>query len=681
MIEQNYKNWQLTHDRDNILWLEFNKAGESVNSMNNEVLQELESILDHVAQADYTGLAIYSGKSKGFIAGADIKQLAGFNEVHDAVAFIRYGQVVFDKLEFLRIPTVAMINGFCMGGGTELILACNYRIACDNDSTIIGLPEVKLGIHPGWGGTVRLPRLIGAPLAMDLILSGRSVNGRAAKKLGLVDAVLPVRHLKNAARQYILQQPNEHQSSFGQALSNLFFVRPFLARMMVKQLKKKVSPKHYPAPFAVVDNWARHGISNHDEAMITEANSIGELLVTQTPRNLIRVFNLSERMKGLAKESDFKPKHVHVIGAGVMGGDIAAWCALRGLKVTLEDREAKFIAPAIKRAYTLYKKKLKQPAKINAAMDRLIPDTTGQGAATADIIIEAIYESVDAKQALFKRLETQAKPSAILATNTSSIPLTDISNAMTQPNRLVGIHFFNPVAQMPLVEVVKTEHSSSSVIQAALAFVVKIGRQPIEVKSSPGFLVNRVLTPYMMEAMVLMDEGVAPELIDKAALNFGMPMGPIQLADTVGLDICLSVAKNLAQHFGGVIPERLVEMVAAGHLGRKSGQGFYAYKNGKRVKEKKKGAAVSSIPFKDLQSRLIDRMLNEAVACYREGVITDLDLLDAGMIFGTGFAPYTGGPINYSRHLGIDTIQAQLAQLAEKYGSRFKPDTAWEQIH
>jgi 3-hydroxyacyl-CoA dehydrogenase/enoyl-CoA hydratase/3-hydroxybutyryl-CoA epimerase len=680
MIQQIYKNWQLTHDRNNILWLEFNKAGESVNSMNNEVLEELESILDQVAQADYTGLVIYSGKSKGFIAGADIKQLAGFNEVHDAVAFIRYGQVVFDKLEFLRIPTVAIINGFCMGGGTELILACTYRIACDNDSTIIGLPEVKLGIHPGWGGTVRLPRLIGAPLAMDLILSGRSVNGRAAKKLGLVDAVLPLRQLKNAARQYILQQPNEHQASFGQAMSNLFFVRPFLAKMILKQLNKKVSPKHYPAPFAVVDNWARHGISNHDEAMITEANSIGELLVTDTPRNLIRVFNLSERMKGLAKESTFKPRHVHVIGAGVMGGDIAAWCALRGLKVTLEDREAKFIAPAIKRAYKLYKKKLKTAAPIRAVMDRLIPDTTGEGAASADVIIEAIYENVEAKQALFKRLEKQAKPTAILATNTSSIPLTEISSAMTQPNRLVGIHFFNPVAQMPLVEVVKMEHSSSAAVQAALAFVVKIGRQPIEVKSSPGFLVNRVLSPYMMEAMTLMEEGVPPQVIDKAATSFGMPMGPIELADTVGLDICLSVAKNLAQHFGGTIPPRLTEMVAAGQLGRKSGQGFYAYKNGKLVKDKQKVVA-SPVPFVDVQQRLIDRMLNEAAACYREGVITDLDLLDAGMIFGTGFAPYTGGPINYSRHIGIDNIKAELQQLAEKYGPRFNPDAGWERIH
>lgn len=673
-----YKNWRLTLDTDHILWLIFDKAGETVNSFNAEVLNELDALLDSIkGREDIAGLILRSGKSKGFIAGADIKQLSGFTEVDDAVAFIRHGQLVFDKLERLGIPSVALIDGFCMGGGLEIALACTYRIASDDESLRLGLPEVKLGIHPGWGGTVRLPRLIGAAKAMDLILSGRTISASAAKKMGVVDAVLPTRYLEKAARAFIIKKPDAHQATTGEKLSNSLLSRWILGSVIKRQLASKANEKHYPAPFAVLRNWREHGIGNHDEAMITEANSIGELLVTNTPRNLIRVFNLTEKMKGLAKNSDFKPKRVHVIGAGVMGGDIAAWCALRGMTVTLEDREAKFIAPAIKRAYELYKKVLKKPRPIAAAMDRLIPDVGGEGAKTADVIIEAIFENLEAKQALFKRLEAQAKPDAILASNTSSIPLDEINQAMTNPGRLVGIHFFNPVAKMPLVEVVRGEKTNTAIVNHALSFVVKIAKQPIEVKSHPGFLVNRVLLPYMLEAMTLFEEGVPAPLIDKVAVHFGMPMGPIELADTVGLDICLSVAKNLSQHFGGVVPERLVKMVADKKLGRKTNEGFYTYKKGKAIKGK---VGTSSVDKVTIERRLIGRLLNEAVACYREGVITDLDLLDAGMIFGTGFAPFTGGPINYAKHIGIQEITSELTQLANQHGKRFIPDAGWAQI-
>jgi 3-hydroxyacyl-CoA dehydrogenase/enoyl-CoA hydratase/3-hydroxybutyryl-CoA epimerase len=679
MSEQHYKNWRLELDGDHILWLYFDKENETVNSFNRSVLEELSQIIDNVnSREDVAGVVFRSGKEKGYIAGADIKELSSFTEVDDAVAFIRFGQKIFDKIEYLKIPSVALIDGFCMGGGTELVLACSYRIGVENDQTCLGLPEVKLGIHPGWGGTVRLPKLIGAPMAMDMILSGRTVSARSAKKMGLLDALVPERHALAAARSYILQKPGKHHPKALQSLTNSFIARRIIANILRKKVGQKAKKEHYPAPYAVIENWARHGVANHDEAMITEANSIGELLLTDTPKNLIRVFNLSEKMKALGKAGNFKPKHVHVIGAGVMGGDIAAWCALRGMIVTLEDREAKYIAPAMGRAYKLFKKKLKVPIKITPVMDRLIPDVDGKGAETADVIIEAIFENLDAKQALFQRLEKQAKPDAILATNTSSIPLEEIGQGMQSPDRLVGIHFFNPVAQMPLVEVVKAAKTSAEVVQRALSFVVKIGRFPIEVKSSPGFLVNRVLMPYMMEAMSLMEEGVPASMIDKVAKDFGMPMGPIELADTVGLDICLSVAKNLSQHFAGKIPERLQKMVEAGHLGRKSGEGFYKYgKDGKAIKEKSHSTPIAK---EIIEQRLIDRMLNEAVACYREGVISDLELLDGGMIFGTGFAPFTGGPINYARHKGIGNLTAEMTQLMKQYGSRFEPDAAWQTI-
>lgn len=379
-------------------------------------------------------------------------------------------------------------------------------------------------------------------------------------------------------------------------------------------------------------------------------------------------------MKALAKSADLKIKHVHVIGAGTMGGDIAAWCAFQGYKVTLQDREPKFIAPAIKRAYKFCEKKLKKPRPIQEVMDRLIPDPQGYGVANADLIIEAIFEDLKVKQDLFKSLEQRAKPTAILATNTSSIPLDEIGSALKNPERLVGIHFFNPVAMMPLVEVVKADKTDDAVVQQALAFVNKIGKFPIAVKSHPGFLVNRCLLPYMMEAMVILEEGVAGPSIDKAAKDFGMPMGPIELADTVGLDVCLHVAKNLCDAFGGTVPQKLVDMVESKQLGKKSGKGFYEYKDGKPVK------GVPSTVDQDVADRMIFRMLNETAACLREGVITDADLLDAGMIFGTGFAPFRGGPMQFARDYGIDSIISRFNELADKYGDRFKPDAQWKQL-
>jgi 3-hydroxyacyl-CoA dehydrogenase/enoyl-CoA hydratase/3-hydroxybutyryl-CoA epimerase len=401
-------------------------------------------------------------------------------------------------------------------------------------------------------------------------------------------------------------------------------------------------------------------------------------LLTQTPKNLIRVFNLSEKMKGLAKDVSFEPKHIHVIGAGVMGGDIAAWCVLRGMTVTLEDREGKFLSASLARAAVLFKKKLKDRMKIRMAMDRLTPDVAGEGVKKADVIIEAIFENLEAKQHLFQRLERDARADAVLASNTSSIPLDEISSAMKSPERLVGIHFFNPVDKMPLVEVVKSDKTDADVVKKALAFVVKISRQPIVVKSSPGFLVNRVLTPYLMESMTLLEEGVPAHVIDKVAVKFGMPMGPVELADTVGLDICLSVAKNLSKYLHTAIPERLVKMVEEGQLGRKSGRGFYTYKNGKRVKEKVK--ITPTLDSKTIEQRLISRILNESVACLREHVIDDQDMLDAGMIFGTGFAPFTGGPLNYASSVGIDKIVGELRELEIQYGERFAPDAGWELV-
>ena len=672
--KKSYQHWKMEIDEDRILWLTLDREGASVNSMNREVFDEFDRVLDDITDQRPLAVIIQSGKKKGFIAGADITQFTSLTSRQDAFDLIRQAQLVLDKLEALPMPTVAMINGFCLGGGCEVVLACRYRVAEDSDATKIGLPEVKLGIHPGWGGTVRLPKLIGAAQAMKIMLPGSTVPARVAEKIGLVDVAVPLRELKRAAKYYALQAPPPHQPKGLGKYSNVSLVRPCLGRIFYKKLAQKVNKEHYPAPFAILHNWIKEGVDSH--AYYREAESIADLLLTETSRNLVRVFFLQNELKGLAKEIKYLPKHIHVIGAGTMGGDIAAWCALQGFPVTLQDQSPKKIAPAIKRAHALYKDKLKKPWLIQAALDRLQPDVEGKGIKKADLIIEAIFEDLTAKRNLFKEIEPQIKEETILATNTSSIPLDEINTILKNKSRLVGMHFFNPVAKMPLVEVVFGTNTSPEITKKAVAFVSRIGKFPLTVTSTPGFLVNRVLMPYLLEAMELLQENIPPHDIDKAAVDFGMPMGPVELADTVGLDVCLSVAENLVAYYGGKVPEKLRHLVAEGSLGVKSGRGFYRYKNGKAIKEKAHAAISISATITD---RLILRMLNEAVTCLHEQVVQRADLLDAGMVFGTGFAPFHGGPLRYAKSRGIDQIVNQLERFSAEYGDRFKPQLGWSE--
>ncbi|CAM2756200.1 enoyl CoA hydratase [Legionella steigerwaltii] len=667
----NYKHWDLQRDSDNILWLALDRKDTSVNSINEEVLDELNSLLHEISQdKNAIGLIVYSAKEKGFIAGADVNSFSKFATPAQAVDFLRKGQAVFARLQALTIPSVAMIDGFCMGGGYELALACTYRVASDEKDTRIGLPEVMLGIHPGWGGSVRLPQLIGGFNALSqIILTGSAVPAAKAKSLGMVDDVVPVRQLKRAAVYFIKNKPPRHKPSFVQGLTNKAWLRKPIAALMRRNVAKRVRKEHYPAPYAIVDLWEKEG-GMGDRAYLKEIDSVEHLVSTGiTSKNLIRAFSLRERLKGFAKGSDFKASHIHVIGAGVMGGDIAAWCALRGLRVTLQDQSYAQIAPAIGRAHALYKKKLRKPRLIQAAMDNLIPDPEGHGIARADVIIEAVFENLAVKQEIMKAVEKLAKKDAIIATNTSSIPLDEMSSVMSNPNRLVGIHFFNPVAKMDLVEVVSSTKTSKKVELNSCAFVNQIGKLPLPVKSSPGFLVNRVLMPYLMECVQLLDEGYSAETIDEAALSFGMFMGPVELADTVGLDVGLAVAENLTSHFGGTVPQKLRDMVKDGKLGRKTGKGFYQYKNGKPIKKQPNKPIDPHIA-----DRLILRMVNESAACLREGVVADADLLDAGMIFATGFAPFRGGPMNYAKDFGANNLENLFKTLESKYGKRFKVD-------
>jgi len=643
-----WRHWRVEVDAQGIWWLWLDRAGESTNSLGAEVIDELDGLLEAAQRSKAAGLAILSAKDSGFIAGADIRDFDDFNAPEDVSALIRRGHAVFAKLENLRCPTVAAIRGFCLGGGLELALCCDWRIAQDVPETRIGLPEVKIGIFPGLGGSVRLTERLGGLKALELILTGRALSARAARGVNMVDEVVSAHQtLRWAARRAILKKRKSRDPSLLGRLSNAAPLRPLVASIMRKQARKKANPEHYPAPYRFLDAWQQQR-GDRTAFFEAEAYGVGHLMVGDTARNLRRVFRLMERLKGEGKGSDFRARRVHVIGAGVMGSDIAAWCALRGLQVTLQDRELQYIEPALARAKKLFRRKLKKPAAVAAAQTRLIADVEGRGAARADLVIEAIFEDAEVKRALFRELEPKLKPGAILASNTSAIPLEELAGALQDPTRLVGLHFFNPVAQMPLVEVVRGAQSGEAQLGAAAAFCRQIDRFPLPVQSSPGFLVNRVLAPYMLRALQMHAEGSSKEDLDAAATRFGMPMGPVELADVVGLDVGLKVIQTLGGD--GAASAKLESLVAAGKLGKKSGEGMYRWKDGKPQRERQTSAATSHLDA--LAERLMEPFFAECRACLADGVVADADLLDAGIIFGTGFAPFRGGPLHYLESTG-----------------------------
>jgi 3-hydroxyacyl-CoA dehydrogenase/enoyl-CoA hydratase/3-hydroxybutyryl-CoA epimerase len=670
-----FAHWKADRDAEGIVILTLDRADASVNALNRAVLDELAQIVERLSFEPPRGVVIRSGKANGFIAGADIKEFETYGRNGTVLASIENGQRVFQAIARLRCPTVAAIHGFCMGGGTELSLACRYRVATRDPSTKIGLPEVMLGIHPGWGGTARLPRLIGAPQALPLMLTGRAVGANEAKALGLVDALTSNELLLDAAKEQIR---HPHARALVQRArawaTNIWPVRQILAPIVRKQAAAKASPSQYPAPFALIEVWRRGG-SSIAQRLKLEAHSVAKLAQTPTCHNLVRVYFLQERLKGLGAGSDADITRVHVVGAGVMGGDIAAWCALRGFDVTLQDREMKFIQPALDRAQELFAKRLKTPDRIGPASARLRADVDGNGIADADLVIEAIFENLDAKQELYRKTEPSMKAGALLATNTSSIPLDQLRTAVNQDSRFLGLHYFNPVAQMPLVEIVRQDHLAAATEKHAFAFCKKIDKLPVPVKGTPGFLVNRILMPYLLEAMRLFKEGVPGPVLDRAAKKFGMPMGPIELADTVGLDVCASVGKEVGEFLGLEIPDGMDELIKAGKKGKKTGEGLYKWENGKPVKPE---VDPNYQPPTDITERMILPMLNESVSCLHDGVVDDAELLDAGVIFGTGFAPFRGGPIQHIRTEGPDKIKAQLEVLAGKYGKRFAPKAGWD---
>ncbi len=673
----NASNWTLESDADGIAWMSFDKPGASTNVLSHDVMAELDAHVKAFAARPPRGLVIRSAKPGGFIAGADVKEFIQLENADQAFALVRPAQRIFDAIEALPCPTVAIIHGFALGGGFELALACRYRVGVKGEKFSIGLPEVMLGIHPGFGGTVRAVRRAGVRTAMEMMLTGKTLRADKALRAGFVDRLVFPSDARAAARELIMRRPKQRKPRFMDRVLSWPLVRGLVRKQLLAQVRAKARPEHYPAPYAIIDLWSRYG-ARSDAAFEAEARSISELMVGSTSRNLVRVFLLQERMKSLGGKTRLPIERVHVVGAGVMGGDIAAWCAQRGLNVTLQDRELKFIEPAMKRAREGFEKRLRDAGKAAELMTRLTPDVAGDGVPRADVVLEAIFEDADAKHELFARLEPRMQAGAILASNTSSIMLEQLDDRLPDPGRLVGVHFFNPVSQLPLVEIVRGENSSEDSVQKAIAFARKIDKLPLPCKSSPGFLVNRVLVPYLYEAMFAASEGIPIEVIDEAALRYGMPMGPVELADVVGLDVCKHVGDIVSGALDKQKPDtsRLDALLAAKKLGRKSGEGFYVWKDGKAVKP----PGPVADPPADLEDRLILSLANECAAVLREGIVGDADLIDAGVIFGSGFAPFRGGPLTYSRTRGVDAVVARLRELAGKYGARFTPDSGWSQV-
>jgi 3-hydroxyacyl-CoA dehydrogenase / enoyl-CoA hydratase / 3-hydroxybutyryl-CoA epimerase len=644
----NLQDWRFSIDFEGIAWAIIDRKGESMNSLGRRPTEELGEIVRAVeaasASGEAKGLVLMSGKERSFIAGADIREFESFDTEPKIKEVVRQTLELFDRIERLPVPVVAAIHGYCLGGGLELALACSYRIADREEGTRLGFPEVKLGIFPGLNGTVRSIQLAGPMDAMTAMLTGRMLRPSAAKAIGLVDQLVPTHHnLRWAARKAVLQKRRSKGAPWWKRLMLKQPVRGMLAKQMRAKTAAKVREEHYPAPFRLIELFEQFG-DDPVSMRIAETEMFTPLMASEASRNLRRVFKLSEMLKDEAPKDGFKPRRVHVIGAGTMGGDIAAWCVVSGMQASLQDLDEAQIAKALARAKGLFKRNLRTPLAIEAAVARLIADPKGKHVKHADVVIEAIVERLDIKQKLFQALEKEVKPGAVLATNTSSLRLEDIAQPLADPGRLVGLHFFNPVAQLPLVEVVRGEGTREDEVRKACAFVTAINKLPLIVKSCSGFLVNRVLAPYMMEAVRRYQQGEPREKIDQAAMKFGMPMGPLELMDVVGLDIANHVGEEL--NLAPKTDNLLTSLVKQGKLGKKTGEGFYVWEQGKPKREE---TSYEDAELERLGRELVKPMLDEAERALADNIVASADHVDAGVVFGTGFAPFRGGPLNYRR--------------------------------
>ncbi len=671
--------------QDGTCVLTFDRPDSAANIFDRQTLEELDAHLKAIAEPGLgaRGLILYSAKAAVFIAGADLHAIEKMSPA-EVGGFIELGQNAFARLAALTIPTVAAIHGAAVGGGCEIALACDWRVASPDKATKIGLPETQLGILPAWGGSTRLAPLIGLPAALDIILAGKSLAAKAALKRGLVDALAPHDHLLEAAEGLLNKGKRPRHWTHSPTMLKL------AGAVAAKKARSEVLKKtrgHYPAVEKALDVVLKASTtSDAAEARGAERDAILELAGTPIAKNLLRLFFLSERARKHAVVSGAKSTPLDtaaVIGAGVMGSGIAQLLSARGLRVFLRDVDATRVAAGMANISKLYATGVKRHAftalEARQGLDRVSPAPLEIPLKRCDLVIEAAVEKMDIKKTIFRRLDELVREDCILATNTSALSITELAAATQHPRRVVGVHFFNPVHQMQLVEVIVGKETAPEAAQSAVRFAQRIGKLPVVVKDSPGFLVNRILLPYMLEAAHLFWAGSDLATIDNTMLDFGMPMGPLRLTDEVGVDVAEDVARTLIAAFPDRLrmAEILPKLIEAGMLGKKTGKGFYVHKdkdaqpNSAAVGLRPRGG--NKLPPDELQRRMTLLMVNEAARCVEEKVAESANDVDFAMVMGTGFAPFRGGPLRYADSLGLDKVAEDLTRLAGSAGAHFAP--------
>jgi 3-hydroxyacyl-CoA dehydrogenase / enoyl-CoA hydratase / 3-hydroxybutyryl-CoA epimerase len=674
-----------------IALLIFDRAGSPANVFDQATMDELSDHLDYLeSDKSLKGLVVCSAKKRIFIAGADLNVFA--KESAEVIsAAIERGQKTFDRIAMLQYPTVAAIHGAALGGGFEVALACDYRIASSDTSTKIGFPETSLGLLPAWGGVTRVPKLIGLRSALEAIMTGPQYSASEALRLGLVDSVVPTEKLRSAAVEKITD-PGIGKRSNKVHLSN----RPPISRLIKSQAEKKALARtrgNYPAPLKALEVACLSVEVPHEQSLQNERTAFVELAQTETAQNLIRVFFLQQRSQKLKlpKELESVPlppvkpvSHSLVVGAGHMGAGIAQWLSSRGIRVLLKDIAAGPLGKgmqSISKAYAdAVKRNLFSETEARNAFDRILPIVEDVPLQNIDLAIEAAVEQLEVKQRIFADLESKVAPEVVLASNTSSLSIDAIAASLAHPERVVGFHFFNPVHRMQLVEIVRGSKTNAATLNAAIQFAKQIGKLPVLVNDSPGFVANRILLPYMAEAIRIFAEGHRVETIDRIMLEFGMPMGPLRLADEIGLEMADRIAKSITSRLAhsGPQDDTLEKMIAKGLLGRKAGKGFYVYAGTSEAKANSEiGEFQSGTPANtsedDLRDRMVFSMINEAARTLEEKVVNAPEDVDFAMITGTGWAPFRGGPLRYGDHLGIATVVSRLNRLRDRVGPHFEP--------
>lgn len=696
------KAFHLTIDAEGIAKLNFDLPDEKVNKLSAAVMKELYSILEDLStNAQIKALLITSSKEGIFVAGADIQEIEGIQNHRDALEKVEGGHKVFDKLCNLPFPSIALIDGVCLGGGLEFALACTYRMVTKHEKTSLGLPEVSLGLLPGWGGTVRLPRLIGLTESLKMILGGKPVTAKKAWKIRLADAICSDEFKEEEAKKFIQKclSKSGRQSIIrrrkAKGILHFLMERNPLGRFLLFQKVKndliKKTQGHYPAPLQALDIIKRTFTQTEEEAAREEQRGFAALTCTHVSKNLIQLFYTSQELKkdpGTQSPPPPSPpiQSCAVVGAGVMGGGIAWLFSHKGFSVRLKDLIWKNLAKGFEQAGEYYAQLVKikklSPSEVRVKMHKISATTSYSGFKHTDFIVEAIVEDMAIKQSLFSEIEEYVPESTIICSNTSTLSISEMSRGMKHPERFIGMHFFNPVNRMPLVEIIPGEKTSAETIATTVALTKKLGKTPIVVGNCAGFLVNRILMPYMNEAVLMLEEGVDLQRIDQLIKTFGMPMGPFILADEVGLDVAYKAAKVLEQAYGSrmKVAELTDTMFNKKILGKKEEKGFYLY-NRKSPEPNAEvrdllsapGMGNSLIDDKTIVARMIHLMINEAAMCLEEGVVKNAPYLDMAMIMGTGFPPFRGGILRYADDLGIPNVISKLKQLSLEYGKRFKP--------